>query len=252
MIVIFLLAGCEDDHYPPRPGGGVTPGGGGDGGTSTPIGDAGPDEVTISGRVCLITDMRSPFACPTTDVTGTPIDLSGITVRDRVLLGQATTGTDGTFTMNLSRQSSVDLIVSHATLRTSIITIDLSGPLTDIKLPAIDSQTWLDLTDFLGVLEPADHGAVAVFVSRNTAPLAGVEILQPIGGRYAAFYDGATALDWIDSGLTGPFGAGMLFGVPRSIGGTSFSVVGPSGNPPLTDVPVVVDDNATTFAFRPL
>lgn len=215
-LALALVAACRAsaDDYPLGPGGN---GGGGGGGASDAGfddgGDAGDGDagVQISGRVCVISDLRFPTVCNGGDADKLTVSIG--TTRT------ATPNARGDFTINAPLGPFV-WRVTGTNFNTSIVPV--SG---DNTLPVISDALYLEL---LGVnmvtrLPEMMSSAVVRVVHGGTAPVASVLATSVPVTSDLPFYDDNDALDWRSDKLgTGPNGVVWLPDLP--LVGTTGSV----------------------------
>jgi|GEM_PF-2448554 len=249
VFAITALAGCDTGHNPSNPGGGGGGGGGGaDAAVSHDDGGADAGAGTLNGVICLVLDPRTPLACPSQDGSGATLDLSGLTVAE-VDGATTTTGADGSFSLATNNSDSALLVVSGSDVRDTAIRVNVGAG--SYTLPVFDATTWDTLDSTLAIAEPATYGSAAVYITDSGVPATGAEVVQPAGANYAPFYDGSAGpYDWSLNGLTGSYGAAMLFSIPPPFDGhTTFTVIGSGGAPLLTGLAVDVLAATTTVVF---
>jgi hypothetical protein len=185
-LLVALLAACQagaSDGYPSRPGGTgpilVGPGttrdaGIGDGGLGDAVdGDAG---VSITGRVCLISDMRKLTTCKDTGAAGLTVSLG---------TGQGTTSADGTFRLVAPLGAGFTWHVTGGQIITSVMPFG-----TDNTIPVLIDATYNDLlVNNDNPLLDEDHGSVVVRVVSGTAAVAGVTATVSPAADSLTYYD---------------------------------------------------------------
>jgi hypothetical protein len=249
-LLALLAAGCQADA-PPR---GVPPGGGGTGGGTgstpdamTPGGQDGGAQA-ISGRLCLVEDMRTPLLCESTEALG------GIVV-ELVETGATTlTASDGGFLLPSPGGSSVLLKIAEGLddgFRDVLTRADLiNGQAANLRLPAIPDATWQDLRATIGGFEPDDMATIAAFLTRGGVPVTDADLLPPAGSLSAPFFAGPLGPDDWDAGrLTGESGGVLVFGAPANEPLVQLTVSPPQGDPQtFGEVPVLPN----YLTFQPL
>lgn len=233
----LLVAGCaEEDHGPFRPPGGHGGGGssqGGDAAVTDADGDAGG---LLRGRVCIVTDLRVPDACP--NVT----EQAGVTVGVRGTAEVTTSGADGRFALPAAGDTLVlDVAPGSITLQRATVPVAVTAAL--VNAPVMTRAAWTAVEDTLGVVVPDGGGMVAVYVEDGGAPVAGVTFATAAGSSVAPFYDDGAALAWTQQGGTGAAGVALLVDVPA--GTATLDGVTPDLRVARFTVPVVTD--AITF-----
>ena len=225
---LVLLVACkasdDGDDFPVVPGGPSVP--------STIVDAAPPDTVspdggmTITGRVCIVSDIRTLTPCGAAQ---------GITVT----LGTrtTTTGTDGTFTIPAPSSGGLVWRAAKVGFVSSVVPFGVAT-----TIPMIDEEAYLALQNANGVVLSAGQGSIAVRVIRNGAAQAGaVATVQPFA-EYPVKYDGPTSLAWTQTST----GAAGAIWVPGAVLGTNIVTVTPtSGNG--ASASVLVEDQAITY-----
>jgi hypothetical protein len=231
VFAVALLAGCQNLHDP-NP---ITPGGpAGPGSNTTEIDareDIGDGGTELGGRVCLVTDLRSPSSgCATSGA-------DNITVT----LGTKTTLTnqDGTFTIEAPTGSN---LVWHAA-REDLITSAVSFS-TDFTIPAITIDDYAELLGGNGVLLTPGQGSLIIRVVQAASLLAGATATVNPVSQFAPFYDGNSASSW-DRDTTDVRGTIWITGA--SAGATVVAITPSVGATPVSNT-FLVEDSAITFA----
>ncbi len=226
LFLLASLASCADEAPRPygRPGGGGGGGGGGGRSDAMPSQPDAQDGARISGRLCLVDDMREPLACDASTA------LADITI---VVLGSGastTTASDGSF--SLPSPGGTDAILKIAEgadgFRDVLSPIKLvDDAALNLELPAIPDLTWQSLLNDVGLIEPDASASIATYLVKDGLPLADAEITPPVGTVSAPVYDGPNdPNDWSSGGLTGTRGACIMVGVPSVESSVSFEVSG--------------------------
>jgi len=237
LLIAVLTAGCPadgDDDYP------IGGGGGGGGGTTGPRpdgggggGDGGIDgQALISGRVCLLSDLRRLINMAPGDCAAT--GASGI----RVSLGDSMpvlTGADGSFSIPTQAGTNLVWQVSRLNLMTSIVPVS-----TSTLLPAISDVTYGELLSTNSVVIAQNEGGIVARIIRNGSPLMGATARINGGESLQTLYDGDSAAVWETLG-TGTLGVAWL---PDNVAGGRTLVV--QGQSQLS-VPVTITAQAITF-----
>lgn len=231
--LLILLAGCPaggDDQYPITTGGDDHP--------INPMVDAAPSDGTISdgtilsGRVCLITDLRFPTSgCALTGAAGIVVKLgTSMTM---------TTGADGSFTIAPAAGTGLVWHTSGTNLVPSVVPLTTSN-----VLPMVSEQTYLDLKSGNSVIVNTGEGSVFLYVTQGGQPLAGVTTTVTPVASYPAFGDQANASNWVQ-GATGAKGVSWTPGI---IAGVARLHVSAPDVEDAIDVDVPIEDRAITFA----
>lgn len=233
-IALVLAAACGGDD-----GGGfpIMPGGGGSGSSTNPdaaVDDGGDASTMIAGRVCLISDARTPTACAATGADGFTVSLDA---------QQATTAADGSFT--LARPSGSNLVwrVTGTGIEPSAMVYSASAPAT---IPALTSLVYGDM---LAAMQPTvgnTDGAVIARVTRGTSPVSGIVVSTSPLSTSGTYYDGASTIDWNDV-ATGANGVAWIPGMPAGTATLAFDTGGSNGVT-MASAPVFAD--TITFVFH--
>lgn len=241
LALLVLVAACHAsaDDYPIGPGG--PPGGsarGPDAGTGpSDGGDAGDGDagVLITGKVCVVTDLRKPTACPNTAVVrNVTVSISATRTATPDERGEFSIfAPPGAFTWHVTGRDIVPSIVPF-------------GP--DARLPVIDQELYLSLENNNSVTPSDAQGAVVMRVVKANVPVTSVTAVSNPATPDLARYDQAnSAIDWRSDNLgTGPAGAVWLPDVPAENPITgAVRLTPPVGTP--QDVLVPVEPQSITF-----
>ncbi len=228
LVACVLLAGCQPEpkDFPPLGGGGGGPGGGAGGGGADAATDALQNPLT--GRVCLITDLRQLGDCATTGADGLTVTLGSY---------EAVTEDDGTFIIEGSQGTSVAWRITGPNIVTSVQGLSIVH-----QIPAIRSSRYADLLLDNGIILNPGEGSIVVEVLENNAPRSGALASTNPQASFATRYDGNSALVW-DQDQTGLFGIAWLPGVDA---GASLLTIDPAAGANV-DTTITVEDGAITF-----
>lgn len=187
------LCACSSvNMFPPSKTGGGDDGHGGmmgvDGGVTGDGGGIGSG--LVSGRVCLMQDLRTPtIGCAGSTVAGLTVTLGA---------SAATTTANGGFTMAMPTGTNLVWTVSGTTttppvpIETSVMSFGATGAL----IPAIAQGDYESLIDTNGAtFDPASEGSIVASVTEQGAPLSG-EVGQVTPAPLAVLYDTASADNW--------------------------------------------------------
>ena len=241
LLALGLVAACRAsaDDYPLGPGGS---GGVNGGGTDAGLGDTGADAdgdagVQITGRVCVITDLRTPTVCSGADASKVTVSIG--TTRT------ATPNARGDFTINAPLGPFL-WRVSGTNFNTSIIPV--SG---DNTLPVVSDVLYMEMLEANHVVRSAEEvtSAVVRVVQGGTMPVVSVLATSNPATADLPLYDANDVLIWRSDNLgTGTNGSVWLPDLPIVSGGTGAVTVTlkpPQGATVSTVVPLV--DQAITF-----
>jgi hypothetical protein len=221
--LLAVVAGCpaEGDDFPINPGGGGGAGGNGGRDAATDSDDSG---TNLTGRVCLVSDLRRPTTgCSTTDA-------GDITVTLGTKL--AITNADGTFTIETPSGSNLVWHASGTTIVTSAMPFA-----AEFVIPAITVDDYADLLISNGVLLTPGQGSIVARVVRGTVAVTGAIASVIPAPAFAPFYDGSSSAVW-DRDSTGQFGTIWITGAAG--GATTMQVSNVSSTQ-------IVEDQAITF-----
>lgn len=229
LLAALLLGGCQPEpkDFDPLPGGGGGLGGSSGGNTDGPLGDALINP--LSGRVCLVTDLRQPL-------TGCSTSLAGNLV---VTLGSssAVTEADGSFVIETPGGTGLTWRVTGANIVTTVS--DLG---TIPQVPAIGVSRYNDLLLDNGIILSPGQGSVVIDVVDSDGAVSGVLASSTPLAQFATHYDGASALVW-DQDQTGSFGIAWIPGVAA---GPAVVTIDPPVGSDVSST-IAVEDGAITF-----
>jgi hypothetical protein len=253
----LVLAACSSSSkdFPPLPEG-SGPGGStgtGPGGTvrDAGIGDGSTDGgVAISGRVCLIQDLRAPIStCDPTKAGGFTVTLGTAHALDAgttTVVGTATTALDGSFTMVAPLGPG---LVWHVTDPKQKLTTSVMDFGTENTIPAMLSESYGDLVlANTGRLALEDHGGVALRVVRGLTPVAGIAATVAPLADSDTFYDSPKSMtDWNpDPNVTDAAGMVWIPDAQLGMATITLSATGSTNNVVTT----TVESQAITFVTR--
>lgn len=242
----LVLAACSSstNDFPPLTEG-APPGGQSGGGTGTTgdagIGDGGSDGgVLISGRVCVVKDLRTPTVCDTTQ------DASTV----KVTLGTRTTTAAPTRTGEFTIVAPLGAPVWHASCVNFVSSVMPFGP--DNTIPIVPDTLYLELLNRNGAtVLPAGQGSVLVRVVNGIAPVANVTATTSlVSSNMIPRYDTKDALIWSPTGPTLANGALWFPGVNVTTAPARITVTPQGGVAVSTQVNV--EDQAITFITQDL
>jgi hypothetical protein len=244
VLVILLVAACraDSDDFPIGPGGSGSNGGNdagvGDGASDAVDGDGG---VAISGRVCIITDLRRPTTCDNTANAESLLVSIGVT-------RTAKPNARGDFTI-AAPLGQFTWRVTGINFITSVI--PFGGETT---LPVISDVRYTELLAVNGVTLADQQGSVVVRVVKGVAAVQNVTAVSNPATADLAFYDSTSALDWRSDLIgTGPAGVVWLPDLPLAATPPTQATITltPSGASP-TSITAVVENQAITFVTADL
>jgi hypothetical protein len=230
-VLLLAVVACkagEGDDFPIEPGG-PNPGGMGFMVDAAPI-DAfvGDAQQSITGRVCLVADLRALGACAATGAGGITVTLGTRT---------ATTLDSGAFTIMTPSGSNLVWRARGAQLVTSVMAF---GPATTI--PIIGDQAYLDLQGANSVVVIDGQGSIVARIVRNGVPVSGAVASTSPLAQYATKYDGVTASAWTEL-ATSTAGTAWIAGA--ALGANVVTATPASGA--AADETVLVEDQAITY-----
>lgn len=249
----LVLAACSSssNDFPPLSEGGA-PGGtssGGSGGTvrDAGIGDGGTDGgVAISGRVCLVQDLRAPTSmCDSTKAGGFTVTLGtahAIDAGTTAVVGTATTNPDGSFTMVAPLGPGLIWHVTSLKLATSVMDYG-----TENTIPAMLSDPYNELLlRNAGQLTDVDHGAVVLRVVRGLTPVAGLSATVGPPGVGDTQYDSTNSMTIWNQNATQT--AGMVWIPNAQVGVATITLTAMDSTTNL--MTTTVESQAITFVTR--
>jgi hypothetical protein len=186
--------------------------------------------TTLTGRVCVVLDLRNLTSCQDTGAAGITVQLGSST---------GVTLEDGTFAIARPSGSNLTWSVTGADVVPSIM------PLGTVHLiPVVPVVVYDVLLDSNGVVVQELQGSVVGRVIQQALPLVGARVTATPPPQYPPFYDRANDPQIWGQLSTGPAGVFWLVGVP--VGTSTITVTSPSTTMAMLGVPVV--DGAITFA----
>lgn len=239
LVLVALLAvmGCAEERNPDGkpPGNGGGSGGTGTGPDAAPAPDgAGGAAQSVSGFVCHVTDLRDPYECPS-------VEMGGFTVREQGSTNSTTTGSDGSFTLELATANPTTLEVSGSGKRLTLLPV-LPGT-SGVLAPLVPTATAAAVVSSLGQTEAVGTGIVVVHLFEGTELAQGARV---IATNVQPYYDIASSPFWSAAGPTGSFGASLMINVPVAQGTFNFQAT----NATVTvnrDVQVPIVSGSITF-----
>jgi hypothetical protein len=197
----------------------------------------------MTGRLCLLSDLRTPNLCPaTTGIGGISIEVVG---------GATTTSADdGSFSVASPGGSIAKLRIAYGgdDYRDVLVPVGLvDGAASGLRMPLVTDALWDNLLTTVGVVEPGGSASIISYFVKGSIAATGVEVQSPSGTTNFPIYDRPNDPpdDWIAGALTGPRGAAIMVGVPAGSPEASFLVI-PADSASF-DVDAPVEANALTF-----
>jgi hypothetical protein len=246
LALALVLVACSQsaNDFPSHPGGagpggssGGNPGGIVDGGIDGILVDAGDAGVPISGRVCIVKDLRTPAVCDTTK------DASVVKVTLGTRTPTAAPAKTGEFTIIAELGTA---LVWHAT-GTNFVPSVMPYGITNV-IPIVPDLFYQDLQNSNAVATlPEGQGAVLARVVTGTSPAAGVNATSTLISGNEPLFDANDPQIWGTIGPTKADGAIWFAGVNVTTAATiTFTRPGPPVSAPVT-APVTVEDQSITF-----
>jgi len=247
VVLGLLLAACQSaaDDFPPGGGGGGGAAGGGggggavDAGTVSDGGDAGPQ---LTGRVCLLTDLRQVGnlkECADTGAGHWTVSLGDST---------AISGDDGAFTIAAPQGAGFVWHVKAGRIITSAMAFG-----TDNTIPVMLVDRYQTLVAETGLPFTEQQGSIVVRVLRGTTPVTSIVARADNDTTFDALYDGTGPDSWGGAG-TGPLGMAWLPSVNVPVPARQVTVsLTTSTQPGVLAAPAVtVEDQTITFVTQAL
>jgi hypothetical protein len=255
VLVLALVAACQaggGDDYPIGPGAGNVIGGNGSGGgggsSDAGIGDGGDAGdgdagVPISGRVCILTDLRKLTVCDTR--TSTDASVLTVSIGNRSVHPSKT----GEFTIAAPLGTFTWRVTGNVFI-TSLMQLE-----SQVLIPVVTEDLYNNLLSTNSVvLAPELQGSIVLRVVSGVTAVAAVNATSDPVANNLAFYDRGSLLDW-DNGNTGTGTAGIVWlpGIQMPATPTTVTVsLRPQGSTVAVTTQVVVEDHAITFATKDL
>lgn len=229
--ILVALAACKQGagDYPINTGGDDT-------GDFHPQVDApmadqslGDGSAMISGRVCVLDDVRQPTVCRGTGAANITVKLGTV---------MTTTSDDGSFSLISPGGTNLTWGVTAANLVPAVVPLTASN-----VLHAIPTTLYEDMLVTNSVVAGAGEGAVVVFVRDQNGPVEDAAVTAtPASATYDPLFDTGDELTWV-AGDTGPLGVSWIPGL--SAGTVRVTVTPASGSAQSFDAPIV--GGAVTF-----
>jgi hypothetical protein len=256
LAILLALAACQSgggDDFPVGGGGGGpigigggNPGAGGDAGT----GDAGDGDagIPITGRVCVLSDLRKPSVCDDTkDASNLVLTLGAHAPVALTKLGEfsfaAELGTDLTWRVTGHLGTTADVTI--------VPTVMAYG--TENIVPVITADDYTNELNNTHVLLADQEGSVVVRVVSGVKPAAGIgaTTTRPTTNG-ETFYDGSAKLSWNPDTVTGVLGVVWFPDVPLANTPPTTALLGlvvPARATPVT-ASALVENGAITFVTK--
>jgi hypothetical protein len=252
--VLLWLAACQagaGDDYPPGGGGGgpIAVGSGGnhsDGG----VGDGGG---RLTGRVCLIADLRrvgDATACAATGAGGLNVAL-GIGPSTTAGTRTATTQDDGGFAIDAPMGAGFTWHVTGPVTGTKVIAPSVMLFGTSNTIPVIAAARYSDLVSENGALISDLEGSIVVRVVHRAAAVSAI-VASSQAATNPTFYDAAASADVWTTTSTGGFGVAWLPGVTVPAQASPVAVALSQQGTVVASASLPVENQAITFAIQEL
>lgn len=245
VLVILLAAACraDSDDHPVIPGGGGGGGGNPDAGATGDAGDAGDGDagVQVTGRVCIITDLRHPTTCDdTANAERLTVAIGTTRTAKPNAHGDFTIGAPlGQFTWRVSGLNFITSVIPFGAQTT---------------LPIISDVLYNELLAANHVTLIDQEGSVVVRVLNGVTAVQNVTAVSNPATTDLALYDDSSLLDWRSDLLgTGPAGVVWLPDLPlaaRPSTQATITLTPPAGSP--TSLTATVENQAITFVTTDL
>ena len=197
--------------------------------------------MLIAGRVCLVTDLRTPTSqCDATKAGGLKVTVG---TAGSPGAGTATTAADGSFTIAAPLGAGFTWHVTGANLTTSVM---LFG--TDHTIPAMLSEVYLNLLQSVGLsLVDEAHGSLVVRAVRGVAPATGITAtLSPLADSETQYDSPNGATDW---NTTATQDHGIVWVPDVQLPGPVAVTLGPMGGTTVK-VTAPIESQAITFVTQ--
>jgi hypothetical protein len=257
LVVLVVLAGCQasgDDGFKPIGSGPSPPGGDGsgtppgDGGVvDSSTGDGGAGGVTLTGRVCLLTDLRQIgqlAKCASTGVGGLTVSF-GVGPASTAGTRTTTTAANGAFTLNAQLGSGYLWHVTGPITGANAIRPSVMRFGTTNVIPVMVKATYDALAEGNQIPFGDTDGSLVVHTVRRAAVVTGVVASSAVSTN-PTLYDTANANVWVESDGTGAFGISWLAGINTPVVG-GVATVSLQDGAKLTSVSLPVEDSSITY-----
>ena len=214
------------------------------GGGATDAGTDGaidPDGgVPITGRVCLVTDLRKLTTCATKGAKNLKISLGGRTT--------TTTTEDGAFAFTAPLGANLIWRVTGDVDQRIVPTVMPFGP--DATLPVISVADYAALQGSNSIVLVDQQGSAVVRVVQGTAPVTGAQVSAPIA-QPPILYDASNPTTWNQT-QTGAFGVAWLPVIPLAVSPptTATVTIAPGGGAAAVRVAAPIENLAITFVTK--
>lgn len=244
LALVLVACSSSANDFPTHPGGSgpVPPSGGGggvvDGGLGdTGTGDAGDGGVPIAGRVCIVSDLRTPAVCDTTK------DASMVKVTLGTRTPTVAPAKTGEFTIIAELGTALVWRATGTNFVSSVMPYGI-----DNVIPIVPDTLYQDMLGMNPVTLLAEgQGSVLARVVSGTSPVAGVNATSTlVTGNNIAFYDGNDKLVWGQIGPTQTRGAIWFPGVNVTTTPAAITFTR-QGATTSVQAPVTVEDQSITF-----
>jgi hypothetical protein len=243
LAVPVVLAACQSngDDFPLGTGGGgggVINNGGGGGGDDAGV-DGGDAGLRLSGRVCVLTDLRKigdARACATTDAGGLAVTLGG---------GTAMTAQDGSFTIAAPQGAGFTWHVTGGLNDNAVIRSAMAFG-TENTIPAVRGVRYEDLLRSNGAGLDDLSGSIVMRLVRGSSALPALQLTTL--DTELVFYDASNSDVWATT-QTGTFGIVWLPDVliPSPARAVSVSLTQQPQGTQVAAPSISVEDQTITF-----
>ena len=226
LLTALTACGRSVDMYPVGVGGGGTGGSTGGGGVDAP-GD-GIAGSTINGRVCMISDARSPLACATTGAAGLIVTLGSAVT---------TAMADGHFSIVPANNTDLEWRVSGAAIQASAMQLRYGS-----TIPAITKTTYDNMVAANQAVSGDGSGALMARFTLAATPIAGLQAITTPAAESVIHYDNNVSATTWSVDQTGSYG---VVWVPGLVGSTVEISLSGASNAAITGIPIF----ANTVSF---
>jgi hypothetical protein len=149
------------------------------------------DSPHVSGRACIVLDLRYPRQCLGAQ------DVAGLSVEEVVTARRAVTDSDGSFRIDTPMElvsATLRVAEGRADRRTSLVFVDLAAD-DDLIVPVIATPVWTSYLTRIGATEDPAHGALHASYEPPGAILASASVV----GATEVFYNQGASFEWAPS-----------------------------------------------------